>query len=115
MKNALAGLIVVAAFMSGCVWLPLQPASSSGPIHVSMVHEVQPGETLEDIAQRYDSTPTAIASVNQLTALDTPPPGTELRIPRKSVSPHMLRDLLHKPTFSFLERTQFLGQPSSDF
>ncbi len=105
-----AGLLIMAALaLQGCVWLPLQPAlTHGGPIHVSAVHEVQPGETLEDIANAFSCTPAAIAAANNLPNLDTPPVGTELYIPRTSFLPTALKDVVYKPSYRFLERTHIL-------
>ncbi len=100
---------------AGCVWVPLQPPTfEQGPIHVSVVHEVKEGETLEDIAQEYGSTPGAIAAVNRLPSLDTPAVGTELRIPRISMSFPALREVIHRPSLEFLKRSQLFRTQDSE-
>lgn len=112
----LRALLILLSFLTvlglmGCVWLPLQPTSyETGPVHLSAVHEVQQGETLEDIAKAFDTTPAAIAVANNLDRLDTPPVGTELRIPRKTYSRPALRELLHRPSVDFIR----MWHPSSN-
>lgn len=108
-------LLLAAPFLaSGCVWLPLQPTrSEAGPVHVSAVHEVRPGESLEEIATLYQTTPAAIAAVNGLPTYDTPPVGTELRIPRRTYVLSTLRRALEDPTTRFLERTHIFRNASA--
>ncbi|MGB9691762.1 MAG: LysM peptidoglycan-binding domain-containing protein [Candidatus Sumerlaeaceae bacterium] len=108
-------LAVAALILQSCVWVPLQPPTyEGGPVHVSVMHQVQAGETLEDIARNYNSTPWAIAVVNKLSSLDTPPVGTELRIPRTSMSLPALRELLHKPSLEFLKRSPLIREGTQE-
>lgn len=109
------GIIFATTLLSACVWVPLQPPSfATGPVHVSAVHEVREGESLEDIAAQFDTTPAAIAAANGLQRLDTPPVGTELRIPRKTLSRPALRDVIHRPSLRFLRLSQLLPRSQKD-
>lgn len=107
-KVAIVGGVVV--LVSGCVRVPLQSSENAPlrPIHLSVVHEVQPGETLEDIANNFSTTPAAIAAANNLPSFDTPPVGTELRIPRKTLSTATLRHLVQDPARRLFDRTHLL-------
>ncbi|MCX7625979.1 MAG: LysM peptidoglycan-binding domain-containing protein [Candidatus Sumerlaeaceae bacterium] len=111
----LATMVLVSTLLFGCVWVPLQPPSfATGPVHVSAVHEVREGETLEDIAVHFDTTPAAIAAANNLQRLDTPPVGTELRIPRQTFSRPALRQVLQRPSLRFLKLSHLLSGPQQD-
>ncbi|RMH27658.1 MAG: LysM domain-containing protein [Candidatus Hydrogenedentota bacterium] len=78
---------------SGCVWLPLNRSHREAQTYrVSAVHEVQEGETLEQIADEFGTTPLELATYNRLSSLETPPPGTELRMPPRLVPASLLRE-----------------------
>jgi len=86
-------LYLALLLLPGCVWLPLNRSHREAQTYrMTALHEVQEGETLEQIAAEFGTTPLELATYNQLNSLETPAPGTELRMPPRLVPASLLRE-----------------------
>jgi LysM repeat protein len=61
---------------------PTKTPRPESPAPTPVTYEVQPGDTLSEIAQRFDTTVEALAEANDIEDPDVIFPGDTLRIPR---------------------------------